>query len=130
MMFFTTMQTTRAKMKCAVSSDGKHRSNRRKKAIATDAPKMAVCTKKNRRRLIEPTRRAIFLGVTRCPFGSCIPDSSLVSFRGPMSLPIHCCFAKFVFSIGQCAEKLTARRLDSAVAYLAHLHNGRSGLQR
>jgi hypothetical protein len=34
-----------------------------------------------------------------------------------MSLPIPCCFGKYFFSIGQCAEKLTARRAEIAFPY-------------
>jgi hypothetical protein len=47
-----------------------------------------------------------------------------------MSLPIPCCFGKFVFSIGQCAEKLTARRAEIAFPYLSRRRNGRIALQR
>jgi hypothetical protein len=34
-----------------------------------------------------------------------------------MSLPIPCCFGKYFFSIGQCAEKLTARRAEIVFSY-------------
>jgi hypothetical protein len=44
-----------------------------------------------------------------------------------MSLPIPCCFGKYFLSIGQCAEKLTARRAEIP---LSRRRNGRIALQR